>query len=114
MDANFKLKQKERGFSDPPLANGYAYMVSNNRLVKHLNECGGDKLLKDEVSAPAAYLTFSNSYQAVTCGSNFHAINEAHTKYSNGYAVTGVGGVDCARHGFKRPLGVVDLQKGER
>ena len=52
--------------------------------------------------------------QAVTCGSNFHAINDAHTKFSTGYAVTGVAGVDCARHGFKRPTGVVDLQKGER
>src|ERR1700753_544765 len=31
-----------------------------------------------------------------------------------GYTVTGVGGVDCARHGFKRPNGVVDLQRGER
>ena len=25
-----------------------------------------------------------------------------------------MGAVDCARHGFKRPNGVVDLQKGER
>lgn len=50
MDTNFKLKQKERGFSDPPLANGYAYMVSNNRLINHLKECGSDQLLKDEVS----------------------------------------------------------------
>ena len=40
-------------------------------------------------------------FEAVTCGLNFHAINEAYTKYSAGYAVTRVGGVDCARHGFK-------------
>ena len=60
------------------------------------------------------YSSLTSLQQAVTCGSNFHAINEAHTKYSAGYAVTGVAGVDCARHGFKRPLGVVDLQKGER
>jgi len=38
MDANFKLKQKERGFTDPPLANGFAYMVSNEKLLEHLNE----------------------------------------------------------------------------
>ena len=48
------------------------------------------------------------------CGSSFHAVNDAHTKYSASYAVTGVGCVDCAHHGFKRPTGVVDLQKGER
>ena len=50
MDANFKLKQKERGFVDPPLANGYAYMVSNEKLMKHLAECGDKKLPKDGVS----------------------------------------------------------------
>lgn len=49
MDANFKLKQKERGFVDPPLANGYAYMVSNKRLLDHLAECNGKKDLKDGV-----------------------------------------------------------------
>ena len=49
MDANFKLKQKERGFRDPPLANGYAYMVSNDTLLKHLDECRDNKLLKDQV-----------------------------------------------------------------
>jgi hypothetical protein len=32
MDANFKLKQKERGFGDPPLSNGLVYMVANERL----------------------------------------------------------------------------------
>ena len=52
--------------------------------------------------------------QINTCGSSFHAVNQAHTKFSQGYAATGVGAVDCARHGFKRPNGVVDLQKGER
>ena len=41
-------------------------------------------------------------------------MNQAHTKFSAGYTVTGVGAVDCARLGFNRPNGVVDLQKGER
>ncbi|KAF9792302.1 hypothetical protein BJ322DRAFT_1016123 [Thelephora terrestris] len=50
MDANFKLKQKERGFSDPPLANGYAYMVSNKQLLEHLAHCKESKVLKDEVA----------------------------------------------------------------
>ena len=49
-----------------------------------------------------------------TCGSSFNAVSQAYTKYAKGYAVTGVGGVDCAQHGFKRPNGVVDLQRGER
>lgn len=39
MDANFKLKQKERGFADPPLSNGLAYMISDVTLKAHLAEC---------------------------------------------------------------------------
>lgn len=49
MDANFKLKQKERGFDDPPLANGFAYMVSNKTLLAHLDQCKDDKILKADV-----------------------------------------------------------------
>lgn len=51
MDANFKLKQKERGFTDPPLANGFAYMVSNKMLLEHLAACKNNKLLLDEVTS---------------------------------------------------------------
>lgn len=47
MDANFKLKQKERGFSDPPLSNGLAYMVSNERLQDHLAHCSTNGLIKE-------------------------------------------------------------------
>lgn len=47
MDANFKLKQKERGFSDPPLANGLAYMVSNGALQAHLAECVAKSLTSE-------------------------------------------------------------------
>lgn len=38
----------------------------------------------------------------------------ANTKFSKGYATTGVGLVLCARHGFIQLNGVGDLQKGER
>ncbi|KAF9781860.1 hypothetical protein BJ322DRAFT_1010483, partial [Thelephora terrestris] len=98
MDANFKLKQKERGFSDPPLSNGLAYMVPNQKLQEHLSHCSKS----------------GQTGEINTCGSSFNAVSQAYTKYAKGYAVTGVGGVDCARHGFKRPNGVVDLQRGER
>lgn len=47
MDANFKLKQKERGFSDPPLANGLAYMVPNDRLQDHLTHCSTTGQIKE-------------------------------------------------------------------
>ena len=51
--------------------------------------------------------------QITTCGPDLNAVNQAYTKYSQGYTVTGVAAVSC-RHAFVRPKGVVDLQKGER
>lgn len=48
MDANFKLKQKQRGFKDPPLSNGLVYMVSDKKLQDHLAYCS-DKGLTAEV-----------------------------------------------------------------
>jgi hypothetical protein len=39
MDANFKLKQKQRGFDDPPLSNGLVYMVADKKLQEHLTHC---------------------------------------------------------------------------
>jgi hypothetical protein len=39
MDANFKLRQKERGITDPPLSNGLAYMVPDGKLKEHLRHC---------------------------------------------------------------------------
>jgi hypothetical protein len=36
------------------------------------------------------------------------------TKKSKGLRATGLGAVSCARHQLFRPLGMGDLQKGER
>ena len=47
MDANFKLKQKERGFSDPPLSNGLAFMVPRGKLKEHLTHCTSEKLMTE-------------------------------------------------------------------
>ena len=59
MDANFKLKQKERGFSDPPLSNGLVYMVSNEELQEHLTHCSTNGLITEVsisiVMVPDAY-----------------------------------------------------------
>ena len=53
------------------------------------------------------------SSKSTTCGSDLHAVNQAYTRSSKGYLVTGVVAVSC-RHSFVRPTGVVDLQKGEK
>ncbi|KAG1897430.1 uncharacterized protein F5891DRAFT_1129906 [Suillus fuscotomentosus] len=57
--------------------------------------------------------TTYKEYLSITCVSH-NAVNMADTKSSRGLAATGVGTVDCARHEFKLPTGVGDLQKGEK
>lgn len=51
--------------------------------------------------------------QMSTC-TGLAALDHANTKYSRGYATTGVGVGVCARHEFIQRNGAVDLQKGER
>ena len=48
-----------------------------------------------------------------TC-SGLAALDHANSKFSRGYATTGVGVSMCARHEFILKNGVGDLQKGER
>jgi hypothetical protein len=55
-----------------------------------------------------------NRFKIQTCGSTFHAIHQANSKFSKGYAVTGVAAVVCARHNFVQVNGVGNLQWGER
>ncbi|KAF8433344.1 hypothetical protein L210DRAFT_3507098 [Boletus edulis BED1] len=45
---------------------------------------------------------------------NHSAINTTDTKGNQGLSATGVGMIDCARHNMKLPVGVGDLQKGEK
>jgi len=47
MDTNFKLKQKERGFSNPPLSNRLIYMISNEWLKDHLTHCANRGLVTE-------------------------------------------------------------------
>ena len=47
LDANFKLKQKNHGFADPPLANDLSYMIAKSTLKEHLVECDKNRLNQD-------------------------------------------------------------------
>ena len=49
-----------------------------------------------------------------TCGSHLKAVDHANSCYSDGYCVTGVGVVICARHGLIRKNGICNSQRGER
>ncbi|KAI9069790.1 hypothetical protein FKP32DRAFT_1559042 [Trametes sanguinea] len=56
---------------------------------------------------------FLDQLEMSTC-TGLSAIDHANTKYSKGYAATGIGAVVCARHEFWLPQGAGDLQKGEK
>ncbi|KAJ7894472.1 hypothetical protein B0H14DRAFT_3426880 [Mycena olivaceomarginata] len=96
IDACFRLKRRliSSVLKDPSLASGWAYMVETLTYRDHL-------------------LTMTDQKEMSTC-SGLAALDHANTKFSRGYAATGVGMGVCARHEFVQPNGVGDLQKGER
>ncbi|KAF8138624.1 hypothetical protein EV363DRAFT_1394065 [Boletus edulis] len=97
IDANFRLKRKavSSDAADPGLNRGWAYFVE-------------EKSYKDYLRGVL------NEPQPKSSCSGHTAVNTADTKSTTGLAATAVGTVDCARHGFKLPGGVGDLQKGEK
>ncbi|KAH8112018.1 hypothetical protein DFH11DRAFT_1512109, partial [Phellopilus nigrolimitatus] len=100
IDANFRLKSKDRGVSnDPPLGPGWGYLVDPVPYHEQLRV----QFAKD-----------IHKVERGTCESTFQAMEKATTRLNDGYLVTGVGAVICARSGIVRKNGVGDLQKGER
>ncbi|KAI0054927.1 hypothetical protein BV25DRAFT_1922257 [Artomyces pyxidatus] len=95
IDANFKLKLKNRGLDDVQLAPGWAYFVDEKPYQEHIAQ------YKDQV-------------EMKHCGSNFAARDHANVPAQKRFCVNGVGAVICARHCFYRKSGVGDLQRGER
>ncbi|KAF8439266.1 hypothetical protein L210DRAFT_3646022 [Boletus edulis BED1] len=97
IDANFRLKRKavSGDAADPGLSRGWAYFVEEKPYKDYLHN-------------------LLNEPQPRSSCSGHSAVNAADSKSAAGLAATGVGTVDCARHGFKLPGGVGDLQKGEK
>ncbi|KAG1729676.1 uncharacterized protein EDB91DRAFT_1085702 [Suillus paluster] len=91
----FAQKNVSSDSVDPSLSKGWAYFVE---------EDGYKAFLQDVSKEPQ---------EKSTCVSH-SAVNLAETKNSHGLAATGAGTVDCARHNFKWPCTVGDLQKGEK
>ncbi|KAF7325927.1 CxC2 domain-containing protein [Mycena kentingensis (nom. inval.)] len=96
LDANFRLKNRIRANErhDPALAQGLGYFV----LLEAYKEFLRHYVAEDDVSSCIA----------------FQALMQKETRLTTGLRVSGVGGCVCARHGLVRPLGLGDLQKGER
>ncbi|TFK58236.1 hypothetical protein BDN72DRAFT_873189 [Pluteus cervinus] len=95
MDANFRLKRRVKSSedADPSLNKGWAYFVDQEPYMKHIER-------------------FSDQSQAKSTCSSHSAVNNS--RLSDGFSVSGVGSVGCARHDCMRPCAVGDLQKGER
>ena len=42
VDANFRLKLKERKIEDPEIGSGWAYFVENDRYIEHVSQTTDD------------------------------------------------------------------------
>ncbi|KAJ3716228.1 hypothetical protein C8R42DRAFT_589224, partial [Lentinula raphanica] len=95
-DACFRLKRRlvSSNAVDPGVGTGSSYFVEDNAFREYIATCG-------------------EQVEMNTC-TGLSAVDHANTKFSRGYATTGVGLAVCARHELVQKNGVVDLQKGER
>lgn len=113
MDANFRMKRKKVSSEklDPSLTGGCGYFVEEEGYQAHLKLHTAEK--QDVSTLLLKRVDWLTKFQPSMCVSH-DAVNSADTKETRGLHVTGIGAVDCARHDFRRPNGVGDLQKGER
>ncbi|PPQ76961.1 hypothetical protein CVT24_009371 [Panaeolus cyanescens] len=95
IDANFKLKAKDRKLDDIETMEGQSLFVNETEYQKFLS-------------------TYVEQKEINTCESEHNAIVKASTSATPGYAISGKGMVMCSRHLLIRKNGVGDLQKGER
>ncbi|TDL14376.1 hypothetical protein BD410DRAFT_697320, partial [Rickenella mellea] len=95
MDANFKLKSKDRGIRDAPLGDGWGYFVPSVPFKEHVSKY----IAQPEMN---------------TCGSQLRAVDHANLRSNAKLLVNGVGGVNCSRHALNRRIGFGDLQRGEK
>ncbi|KAJ3833604.1 hypothetical protein F5878DRAFT_645810 [Lentinula raphanica] len=86
-------------------------LVSSEKQDPDL-DVGGSYFTEDSLFRQ--YLASVTDQQEMSTCTGLSALDHANTKFSRGYATTGVGLGVCARHEFIQRNGVVDLQKGER
>ena len=97
---------------DPILDDGLAYFVPHGPYKEQIKKYKNQAAVSGSViitvrNTPVIRIKMS------TC-TGLAALDHADTKFSNGYAATGVGACIDGRHEFMLPNGVGDLQKGER
>ncbi|KAJ6476565.1 hypothetical protein DFH09DRAFT_952317 [Mycena vulgaris] len=96
LDANFRLNNCLRANEqqDDSLGPGFSYFQEPDGYRTHLKN----------------YVAESDVSTCIV----FAALLQKETRMMTGLRCSGVGGCVCARHGVVRPLGLGDLQKGER
>ncbi|KAJ7262384.1 hypothetical protein C8J57DRAFT_1183875 [Mycena rebaudengoi] len=96
MDANFRLKRKDVSSEakDPGLGPGWAFFCELKEYMEHVTE------------------NWNQPQERSHCVA--HDAVDKPDKEARGTAASGIGAVDCARHNFRRPLSVGDLQLGEK
>ena len=115
LDACFRLKWRiiSSESKDPGLGTGWGYFVEDEPYREYILSVTD----QDEVRFFSGFCMFNFDLgiinQMSTC-SGLAALDHANSKFSRGYATTGVGVGLCARHEFIQKNGVGDLQKGER
>ncbi|KAG1898676.1 uncharacterized protein F5891DRAFT_1190447 [Suillus fuscotomentosus] len=97
IDTNFCLacRNVSSDIVDPGLNRGYAFFVEEHAYKDFI---GSRERVVQELSSCSSHNT----------------VNLADSRVSHGLAATGASTIDCARHNFKQPCSVGDLQKGER
>ena len=95
---------------DPPLCDGLGYLTKEEPYRAYLQK---NQAVVQEVRPFLLHYVLTSSSQPSKCVAH-DAVNTADTKKSHGVETTGIGTVDCARHGMKRPRSMGPLQKGER
>ncbi|KAJ6484283.1 hypothetical protein DFH09DRAFT_1252934 [Mycena vulgaris] len=96
LDANFRMQRKDVSSetADADLGSGLAFFGDVTKYMKHLED------------------NWDQPQPKSTCV--VHDAVNTPDKEARGTASSGIGTVDCARHNMKRPLGVGDLQQGEK
>ncbi|VDC02319.1 unnamed protein product [Peniophora sp. CBMAI 1063] len=95
IDANFKLKLKDKLARSVSLADGWSFIVEDLPYKEHL-------------------ATNTDMTEMKHCTSEYNALRSANMPASKRWSVNGVGASICARHLLYRAQGVTDLPRGER
>ena len=111
VDGNFRLQRKNKN-SDPDdvaLNNGHAYFVKSADFENYLNVVQPSDDVCQSFISTQTLLTVA---QKGACAHLRAARMQNVIRFKNA-VISGVVGVQCARHGFYMPCGIVDLKKGE-